>query len=277
MNNNLKNLFTLLLICTVTICMAQKKPKIQGDKQVIDIFNTLEDYNAIDISDDLEVTISYGKTNGYHLKTDQNLVAIVKFEIVDEVLKIYTINRITSSKKLEIDLTTDGVEEITIKGDTKLTSKNKLVFNVFDFTVKDNASYKLDIDAKDATFILNKSSNGTLKMRGEKLKLVLNDNAYIKADVELDELDAEINNRADINLEGDARDLKLITSGSTDIKAKKLRAETANLNASNNSDIYLTVTKNLTLYAQGKSNIYVYGNPDIKVDGLNDKSQIIKK
>ena len=273
----MKNLFTLLLICTITVCAAQKKPKIQGDKQVIDIYNTLEDYKSIEISDDLEVTMSYGLTNGYHLQTDQNLVAIVKFEIVEEVLKIYTENRITSSKKLEIDITTNGVEEITINGTSKLTSKNKLIFDTLDFTVKDNASYKLDIEANDATFVLNNSTQGSLMMRGTNLKLVLNDNAFIKADVQLAQLDAEINDRADINLEGDAGDFNLITSGSTDVKAKKLRTETANLNASNTSDIYVTVTKDLTLYAQGKSNIYVYGNPNIKVDGLNDKSQIIKK
>ena len=28
---------------------------------------------------------------------------------------------------------------------------------------------------------------------------------------------------------------------------------------------------------QGKSDVYVYGNPEIKVTGMNDKSKIIKK
>ncbi|NNM23930.1 MAG: hypothetical protein HKO54_10280, partial [Flavobacteriaceae bacterium] len=51
----------------------------------------------------------------------------------------------------------------------------------------------------------------------------------------------------------------------------------ADLISSNSSDIYVRASKELKLYAQGKSYVYVYGNPEIVVDGLNDKSQIIKK
>ena len=71
--------------------------------------------------------------------------------------------------------------------------------------------------------------------------------------------------------------MNLITTGSTDIKAKNLKTTNASLQASNSSDIYLYVSKELGIYAKGKSNIYVYGTPHITVDGLNDKSQIIKK
>ncbi|RMA58598.1 GIN domain-containing protein [Ulvibacter antarcticus] len=273
----MKKIFIVCFTLLVSICYAQKKPKIQGNKIVVDVYNTLEDFDSIEISDDLEVTITQTESNGYHIKTDENLVAIVKFEIVNGSLKIYTINRITSSKKLEINLTIDGVDEIILRDDSVLESMNRLSFKTLDFTAYNNASYKLDMDADDATFVLNKSTNGELLMRGNKAKMILNENAYLDAEMQMEYLDVEINKRADINLAGDVTNLKITATGSTDIKAKKLKSVFADLIASNTSDIYVFASKELKLYAQGKSYVYVYGNPEIKVEGLNDKSQIIKK
>ena len=107
--------------------------------------------------------------------------------------------------------------------------------------------------------------------------MILNDNAFLKGDFVTDDLDLTVNKRADLDIKGDATNLKLTATGSSDIKAKKLRATYADLNASNSADIYVNATKELKVYTKGKSYVYVYGNPEIKIDGLNDKSKIIKK
>ena len=154
---------------------------------------------------------------------------------------------------------------------------NKLLFNSLDFIALDNASYDLDLEVDDATFILSENTKGALLMRGRKANMVLNDNAFLDAELTLTKLDVEINKRADVNLSGDVESMQLTATGSTDVKARKLKTQYANLIASNKSDIYIYASKELKLYAQGKSFVYVYGNPEITVDGLNDKSQIIKR
>ena len=273
----MKKLILLICLLSFVTSVAQKKPKIKGNKEVVDVYNSLEDYDAIEIEDDLNVTITQSLNNGYHLKTDENLAAIIKFEVVDEVLKVYTVNRIISSKKLDINLTTDGVKSIKLNGDATLKSMNKLLFNSLDFIALDNASYDLDLEVDDATFILSENTKGALLMRGRKANMVLNANAFLDADLTLTKLDVEINKRADVNLSGDVESMQLTATGSTDVKARKLKTQYANLIASNKSDIYIYASKELKLYAQGKSFVYVYGNPEITVDGLNDKSQIIKR
>lgn len=272
-----KQILFLLVLAIGTIAYAQKKPKIQGNKVVVDIYNTLGEFSAIEVSDDLEVTLTQTESNGYHLKTDENLAPIIKFDIEDEVLKIYAVNRITSSKKLEIDVTFKNINELMIKGDTKLKSMNRLKLDTLDFTARDNAFYELDIEVNDGTFILNKNTKGELLLRGDKVQMILNDNSFLESEMVLNDLDIEINKRSDIDLSGDVKNLKLTATGSSEIKAKKLKSTFADLIASNTADIYVYASKELKLYAQGKSYIYVYGNPDIQVDGLNDKSRIIKK
>ncbi|MGJ8667026.1 MAG: GIN domain-containing protein [Patiriisocius sp.] len=267
----------LCVILVLMSCNSQKLPKIKGDRNVQDVYQTLNDFNAIEIDGDFEVTLTKGDKTEYHIKADENIISVVDFQVFDEVLKIKPLYNITSSKRLEIDITYKDVSSITLKGDVDLKSKNKLDFDILTFNAYDNVEYDLDINVEDATFVFSGNTKGEIQLKGNKARYILNDNAYLKSDLVLEELDVEINKRADVNLKGDVIKLKLTATGNTDVKSKDLESEYANLIASGKSDIYVYASKELQLYAQGKSYIYVYGNPDIKVEGLNDKSQIIKK
>ena len=257
--------------------LAQKKPKIKGNKLVSDVFNSLEDFDAIEISDNLAVNITQSGTNGYHIKTDSNLLDVVKFDIVNGVLKIHTTHKITGFKTLEIALNFNEVDAITLRNDAELTSKNRLNFEKINFMAYDNADYELDMKAGTGNFKLYKSTTGKLHRKSGDVIFYLDGNADLKGEIVADHAEINIKDRADIDVDGDVTNLKIQTAGTTDVKVKKLKATFAELQASNASDIYLYASKELRLYAKGKSHIYVYGNPDIKVDGLNDKSQIIKK
>ena len=274
----MKNLVLVCIALFLSVTLsAQKKEKIKGNKIVTDVYKTLEDFHAIEIADNLKVNITQSQENGYHLKADENLVPLVKLDILNGVLKIYTTMNITSSKELEIDLTFTEIDRIALNGDAELVSKNRLDFQDLSFFASDDTSYKLDIKAKNGTFNLGEGSKGDIMLKGDKTVMILNDNAYLKGDIVSDDLDLTVNKRADMDLKGDVENLKLTATGSTDIKAKKLKATYADLNASNSADIYVNATKELKIYTKGKSYVYVYGNPELKVDGLNDKSKIIKK
>lgn len=54
-------------------------------------------------------------------------------------------------------------------------------------------------------------------------------------------------------------------------------SRTAALFSSNNSDVYLRVSRKLEVTSEERSKIYVYGKADIQLKGFTDKSKIIKK
>lgn len=56
-----------------------------------------------------------------------------------------------------------------------------------------------------------------------------------------------------------------------------MKANTASLSASNNTDIFVHATKNLIIDTELKSKVFVYGNLKIELKGLPDRSRIIKK
>jgi hypothetical protein len=268
-------LLTFLILSSALF--AQKKSKIKGNKLVTDVYMELGDFNAIEIGDNLNVNLTQSLANGYHIKADENLIPVVKFELLDSVLRIYTTAKITKNKKLEINLNFKDISQLVLKDDAEVKSLNKLDFRNLDFIALNNASYDLDIKADSSSFTLEKSTKGKLLLAGFESIMTLNENAYLKGTISLEFADILINKRSDMNLSGDIENLNLTATGSADIKAKNLKTSYTNLKSSNTSDIHVYVSKELVIYAKGKSSIYVYGNPEIKVDGLNDKSQIIKK
>jgi hypothetical protein len=273
----MKNLVLAIIALLSISVFGQKKLKIKGNREVTEIYRSIEPFYQIEISDGLEVTLTQSTDVGYTLKADSNLLEVVKLEVVDSVLKIYATNRIVSSKKLEISLTFVSVDRININKDSKINGQNNFKLNDLTINSLEGSHFDLDIDAEDVLLLMNGNSKGNLILKSNQATMTLNDNAFLKGGFSIDKLNLNINDRADMNIEGNSDELNLVSTGSTDIKAKKLKATNISINASNTSDIYIYASKYLSIYAKGRSYIYVYGNPEIKVEGLNGKSQIIKK
>ncbi|NNC60934.1 MAG: DUF2807 domain-containing protein, partial [Eudoraea sp.] len=103
----------ILLLLMSSVLIAQKKPKIQGNKEVIQVSRDIQGtFNALEIDDGLEVNLNPGAKNGFIMDLDANLVDIVQFYVVDSVLRVYTTHNITSKKKLDIYLSVSYLEHL---------------------------------------------------------------------------------------------------------------------------------------------------------------------
>ncbi|WP_417213161.1 head GIN domain-containing protein [Bizionia sp.] len=268
----------LMVACMVAMTTsAQKKQKIKGDKNVVDIYKNLDPFSQIEVTDGLEVFIMQTSSNGYYVKTDANLVDIIKLDVIDGVLKIYTTHKIVSSKKMEIYVTFQDLERIHINQNAQVEGQNK--FELLDFTLNcmENATFDLDINTTDFFVQMDDSSRGELQIKSTNAKAILNDKARLEGIISIDNMELTINKSAYAKLEGNVENLNLMASGSADLKGKDLKVTEAELNISNSSEVYLYVSKHLSIYARGKSILHIFGSPEISVKGLSDKSQILKK
>jgi hypothetical protein len=272
-----KIVLMLILVICVTNVFAQKKAKLKGNKIVTDVFNTLEGFNAVDIGDNLKVTISQAGNNGYHLMADENLVSDINFQVIDSVLKIYTTSNIVSKKKLEIDLTVKNISNLTLRDDAKLTCSSKIYAKSLTFAAFDNASFKLDLKADNSYFRLAKSVSGEISLNGQKAVMMFDENSFMKGNVVLEELELKMTDRSDLDLSGEVNNLQFNGTGSGTLKGKDLKTTNSNVNIAESALVHIYTSKLLKIYAKDKSKIYVYGKPEIKVEGLNDKAEIIKR
>ncbi|MEC8832951.1 MAG: DUF2807 domain-containing protein, partial [Bacteroidota bacterium] len=114
----MKKLFILLFAVAPIVVFAQRKPKIKGSRIVTQVSEELPPFNAVVLNDDLEINLKKGLGPGFYISADDNLVDILKFEVVDETLIISSYYTITAKKELEITVNYTGLKALTVKNGT---------------------------------------------------------------------------------------------------------------------------------------------------------------
>ncbi|CAM1333783.1 GIN domain-containing protein [Tenacibaculum aestuariivivum] len=274
---NKVNLLVVVLIFNLT-CFSQKKEKIKGDKNVTTITKTIsKGFNAVEVDDALELTIKQGGKNSYTITADNNLQDIIRFTVVDSILKINTINRITSSKKLEIGLMFKNLEHIIVKNDAQVEGEGSIESSIVRINAYDSSKFDFDIKATDIVVTMQKNTKGKLKGKSTNTTIIMNDRSDLEASVVADKTTVTLTKSAELKLEGNCDLVDFNLKDETELDARKMKVASADLYTSDGSEVFIYVDKKLDIYAKGKSTIYVYGDPKFNLKGLRDKSKIIKK
>ncbi len=269
----------IVALLSFSICIfAQKKPKIKGNRVINEITKDIpETFNTIEIDDELKVTLNQSDQSGYYLRTDENLIDIVQFKVTDSVLKIYTTNRIVRSKKLEISLNVKEIEHIILRNDAKIKSDKKLISEKLFITGYDSSDLDLDVKADDVRITLYDKVKGKVKIKSENVAITVNGKTDLKAYLITNKIKVSMTEAAELDMDGDTDYASFDVKDSSKLKAKKMKTSSTDLNTYNSADVYVYAKRNLELYAQGKSIVYVYGNPELDIKTFTDRTKIIKK
>lgn len=276
---SMKKITSLVLLVVLGITVsANKKPKIEGNKNVTMTIKEIEaEFSSVEINDGLHVIISQGNTNGYSLNADSNLHESIKFMVVDDVLKVFTSDRITSSKKLEIDLTVVNMQNLILKNGAKVSGKGRIATNNFSILAHDNSKFDLDVETDEMKIDLRQNAGGKLVALAKSMEVTLSGRTDMKASLNSNDVLINMNDSSDFSVEGDAEFANIKLNKSAKLNARNLRVKNAELFTTNSSDVYVNASKSIGVIAKGKSNIYVYGKPDVDVNQFNDKAKIIKR
>ena len=75
----MKNIIIFFIaFCTLAVS-AQRKPKIKGNKSIVEVNEDLPFFNAIEVRDDLEIFLKETTIPGYSISADDNLIDILRF------------------------------------------------------------------------------------------------------------------------------------------------------------------------------------------------------
>lgn len=267
-----------LIIIPVFILSAQKKPKIIGNKEVIQVKQDIDgNFNSLEVDDGLEIHLNPGGRNGYILETDSNVVDVIEFFVRDSVLRVYTTQEITSSKKLYIYLSVSSIEHFILKNDAKVTAQDAIRANRCYLAAYNSSRFDLKIESRDVTVTLQRNAGGRLEIEAENTTIIMNDRTDMKAEVKTENLRVTVNNTAELKIDGQADYAAYNLKKSSKLDGRDMKVGSVDLYTSNNADVYVHATKTLEVDAKGSSNVYVYGNPDVEIKGFTDKSKIIKR
>jgi len=196
-----------------------------GNGNVITEDRSIENnFDEIKISQGLDLYITQSNETTLIVEADENLHDLIKTEIANGVLKIYSTENIrrASSKKVILSVKT--------------------------------------ISAIKATSGSDVYSNNTLEV--SNLELTSTSGADIKLDIKTDTLDCTSTSGSDIKLSGSTKTLIASATSGSDIDASQLQAETSNVRATSGADISVNTSKALTAKATSGGDIRYSGNPE---------------
>src|SRR5690606_24932370 len=152
--------FMLLVGCMV---YSQRKPKIKGNRNVIEVREPLAPFNAVQLDDDLDINLQAGTTGEYIIEADDNLIDILKFEVENETLIISSYYKVTSKKKLNITVNFSELFRIDANEGNVVVS-NRFSTEYLEVNTKGSGRVELDVDADVMAITMNDDSRGNFKV-----------------------------------------------------------------------------------------------------------------
>jgi hypothetical protein len=226
-------LFTVIILLASCSVLGER-----GNGNVVKQERKVSSFNAIEVSGAFDVYLSQGSAQSVIVEADENLMPLIRTEVVGSTLKIDNKKPIHDSKSLKVYITVTDLTKIELSGAVDLQTQNKLTLTGLEIEISGATDATLDLAVQK----LEVSSSG-----GSKLKF-----------------------------SGMANKVDMDVSGAVDIHAFDLLAEIVSLSISGAGDAEINVTKELYADISGAGTVRYKGEP-AKVDSNVSGAGSIKK
>ncbi len=265
-----------MLVCTSFGIQAQRKPKIKGNRSVIEVNKELPAFHSIQLVDDLELTLKRTSEPGYSITADDNLIDILKFKVEDSTLIVSSFYQVTAKKQLDITIKYNQLKEIGLQSGS-IRSDDLIKSETLKITATGFSKLNINADAELVHVRMEDNSTGSFNIRADSLHTAL----LAKADVSIyyDGYKSHLvmDDTSSLFLEGTTDVFTVEMLGNTNLKGQDFEAKElqATLGASSNAKLFAVVQLNLS--QSGSSKCYLYGDPKITVAAFSDTSELYKR
>jgi ABC-type uncharacterized transport system ATPase component len=98
----MKKIITLSFLLFTVLTFAQKKEKVKGSKIVKLEQKQVDEFESLEVEDNLEIFLIKGKDCGIEIEADDNLIEFVEYKLTGKNLRLSTTKDISSYKKLSV-------------------------------------------------------------------------------------------------------------------------------------------------------------------------------
>ncbi|MBU2929473.1 head GIN domain-containing protein [Winogradskyella psychrotolerans] len=215
----------LISIISITMLSCNIMTGIDGNGNVVVADRSLsDDFSEIKVSQGIDLYITQSNAIAVTLEADENLHNLIKTDVENGVLKIYSTENIRRATSKKVMVTVKTISRINATSGSDVYSTNTI--NVSNLELKSTSGADITLDLKTDTLNCKSTSGSDMELRGATVTFI-----------------------------ADA------TSGS-DIDASKLQAEISKVNVTSGADISVNTSKELTANATSGGDIKYYGNPE---------------
>ena len=268
-----KALLIVALLMATTITFAQKKEKIKGSKIVTIEKKKVENFTALEVSDELEVTLVKGTECGLEIEADDNLQEAIAIQVIDNTIKLSTIKDIVSAKKVSIRITyTDAFNNVTTKNESSIISLSELDLQKIEFKSFDSSKLFLNAKVGDFKLQMNDKSYAEINLKSDQSTISLSKSSKLKALIASVALTLDMYQKTDASIEGDTEKFKLRLDNNATFIGKNLTSKEAEITTESYTNASINAVNTLKIAAAGKSEISIYGDPKIEIDKFSDNA-----
>lgn len=273
-----KALLIFTLFIATNIAFGQKKDKIKGSKIVTIEKKKIENFNSLEVSDELEITLVKGTECGLEIEADDNLHEAIAIEVANNNIKISTTKDIISAKKVSIRITyTDAFTSVTSKKESSVIALSELDLGAIEFKSFDSS--KLFLNAKVGNFKLqmNDKSYAEINLKSDQSSISLSKNSKLKALIASLSLTIDMYQKTNAVVEGDTEKFKLRLDNNASFTGNNLTSKEVEISTESYTTASVHATNSLKIAAVGKSEISIFGDPKIEVEKFSDNAVLQKK
>ncbi|WP_177218247.1 GIN domain-containing protein [Robiginitalea myxolifaciens] len=256
--------------------LAQRKPKIKGNRIVASVNESLPAFRYLDLNDDLEVNLERAAAEGYRLEVDENLVDVLRFEVRDSTLKISSFYNITGSKKLDITVYYTELAGVAAT-DGELISEQPIPGVSLDLEARDEGRLNMRVRADFCRVLLQGNGKADLNLDADTVSVALMDRSDAVIYTVNKGMEIKLNGNSGLTLEGISTEVRTVLDGNVTYKAQKMEADHLDLQAMESATARVRAVNSCSLSLSGGSRTYIYGNPNITVQEFADRAEIHKE
>ena len=268
-----------ILFLTLVFCFqafAQRKPKIKGNKNVVEVRNELPAFNAIELIDDLKIVLKKSSLDECLLKADDNLIDVLKFKVVDSTLFITSFYKIVSKKKLEIQINYQDLNTIILR-DGRIEMDDVVSTNVLNVHTFGSSKLTLNANTEFLNVEMHGNSSADFNIESEFLSIAMKDKTDAGVYSVSETAAITLGKNASLKIDGTTTELEASLIENSSFKGHMYEAESAKLNAAGSSTAKIHARSLFQLNSSGTAKTSLYGEAEIQIDGFLDKSQLQKE
>ena len=267
-----------LLVLSTSLTFGQKKERIKGSKIVTLSIKKLENFQNIDIEDNLEIYLVKADSASLEIEADDNLHDVINYTVLGNTLRINSLKDVYGEKKFSIRINyTDNLKLITAKHDTKLHALADIELENITIKNYDNSRSFLNVKSKLFAIMLNDKSEAELNIKADNTTIEVSKDAEVKALIASPIVKIDLYQKGIAIIEGDAASAKVRLDNSSDLIAKNFTISNLEITTESYSKAIVNVAKNIKISAAGKSEIELLGEPKIEIIKFTNNTTLYKK
>ncbi|MEI7508300.1 MAG: DUF2807 domain-containing protein [Flavobacterium sp.] len=273
-----KSIVLIALLLLTSVSFSQKKDKVKGSKIVTTEIKKIENFESLEVNDNLEVFLVKGNECGLEIEADDNLHDAIDAVVAGSNLRLSTLKNAFGYKKLSIRVTyTKDFKLVVTRNEATVTALAQVELDNITFKSFDYSKLFLNAKSKNITLMMDDKSKAEFNSKGENTVISLSKNANFKGLVTSSSLTFDMYQKSEAIIEGEVESAKLRLDNNAEFSGKMLNLKNAELTCEAYSKISLNVKNTLSIDASGKSEIQLFGDQKIEMKRFVDNAVLLKK